>query len=117
MESMMLGTPVLATAYSGNMSFMNHENSFLAGFRRVTLGYDRGPYEATNVWADPIYEDAGRQICQIFSQPNLVKQKVENAKQGVKRYFSPERVAKLIRDRISLSPQNLGAQQTPLFST
>ena len=37
MEAMALGKPVIATAWSGNMSFMNHTNSCLVGYELIPV--------------------------------------------------------------------------------
>jgi glycosyltransferase involved in cell wall biosynthesis len=52
-QSMILGKPVIATAYSGNMDFMNINNSFLVKYTLVELDKDYGPYRKGSVWAEP----------------------------------------------------------------
>jgi glycosyltransferase involved in cell wall biosynthesis len=52
-QSMYLGKPVIATAYSGNMDFMNINNSFLVKYTLVELDKDYGPYRKGSVWAEP----------------------------------------------------------------
>ena len=58
LESMRLGKPVIATAYSGNMDFMTPENSFPLSYRLVTLERDYGPYMRGASWADPDLDEA-----------------------------------------------------------
>ena len=45
-EAMLLGKPVVATGYSGNLDFMNSANSWLVGHRLVELDRDYPPYPA-----------------------------------------------------------------------
>ncbi|MBO6702747.1 MAG: glycosyltransferase [Pseudomonadales bacterium] len=52
-ESMLLGKPVIATAWSGNLEFMTEENSILVRSEQVVLAEDHGPYKAGQVWAEP----------------------------------------------------------------
>jgi glycosyltransferase involved in cell wall biosynthesis len=52
-EAMLLGKPVIATNYSGNVDFMTPANSYLVDYRLVPLTKDYGPYLRGNVWADP----------------------------------------------------------------
>jgi glycosyltransferase involved in cell wall biosynthesis len=58
MEAMSLGKVVVATGYSGNMTFMNEQNSLPAPYRLVAPGRDT-PYMTRRfagpsaVWADP----------------------------------------------------------------
>jgi glycosyltransferase involved in cell wall biosynthesis len=63
LEAMLLGKPVIATAYSGNMSFMNHVGGCLVRYRLVPV---RGTVAAYTTmiagggahWAEPDIEDA-----------------------------------------------------------
>src|SRR5439155_1534568 len=62
-EAMALGKPVIATAWSGNMTFMNALNSCLVSYRLVpvkaTQGvYSRGLLGAGALWAEPNLADA-----------------------------------------------------------
>lgn len=63
LESMRLGTPVIATGWSGNLSFMDHSNSGLLRYRLIPVSgnYDFLRPEALGPdarWADPVLEDA-----------------------------------------------------------
>ena len=55
-ESMYLGKPVIATRYSGNLDFMDDENSLLVDFNMVPLRRGDYPYWKGQSWADA---DAG----------------------------------------------------------
>lgn len=63
MEAMALGKPVIATAWSGNMSFMDHTNSCLVKYELIPVRSDLPVYsqrylgKAAN-WADPSIEHA-----------------------------------------------------------
>jgi glycosyltransferase involved in cell wall biosynthesis len=65
-ESMLLGKPVLATAYSGNLDFMTSDNSYLVRADRVVLREDIDPYPKGAVWAEPDLDDAARQLRSMF---------------------------------------------------
>ena len=52
-ESMALGKPVIGTAYSGNMEFMNASNSCLVGYRLIDIEKNQYPYGLGKQWADP----------------------------------------------------------------
>ncbi len=62
LESMLLGKPVIATAWSGNMSYMKHANSCLVGYDLIPysgMGAD-GPFQLRNKakWAEPRVSEA-----------------------------------------------------------
>src|SRR5206468_306111 len=63
MEAMALGKPVIATGWSGNMTFMNRVNSCLVGFRLIPVDGSVGPYSRAFLgrevrWADPETDEA-----------------------------------------------------------
>lgn len=58
MEAMWLGTPVVATAYSGNLDFMDADNSVLIDATLVPVVDRQGYYPPTAVWADPDLDQA-----------------------------------------------------------
>jgi glycosyltransferase involved in cell wall biosynthesis len=68
-EAMRLGKPVIATAYSGNLDFMNAENSYLVQYDVVPIARDYGPYPAGFEWADPDVAHAARLMRGIVEDP------------------------------------------------
>lgn len=63
MEAMALGKPVIATGWSGNMTFMNRVNSCLVGFRLIPVDGSLGVYSRAFLgqgvrWADPEIDEA-----------------------------------------------------------
>jgi glycosyltransferase involved in cell wall biosynthesis len=65
-QSMYLGKPVIATAYSGNMDFMNINNSFLVKYTLVELDRDYGPYKKGSVWAEPDIAHAANMMRTVY---------------------------------------------------
>ena len=57
-EAMWLGTPTIATRYSGNLDFMNDDNSLLIDFELVNIEHGEGVYPAIAKWAAPNLEQA-----------------------------------------------------------
>jgi glycosyltransferase involved in cell wall biosynthesis len=52
--AMLLGRPVIATGWSGNLTFMNARSSALVAYRLVAAADPRGTYNLKNaVWAEP----------------------------------------------------------------
>ncbi len=52
-EAMALGKPVIATAYSANLDFMNDDVAYLVPAGEWTLTAPSGPYPAGTRWAEP----------------------------------------------------------------
>ncbi|WP_445370630.1 glycosyltransferase family 4 protein [Methylomonas sp. HW2-6] len=75
LECMTLGKPVIATAWSGNMSFMRHTNSCLVGFDLVPYtgmaanGPDRLGKRA--VWAEPHIDEAADWMKKLAVDPGF----------------------------------------------
>lgn len=68
----LLGVPVVATGYSGNLDFMDAASSALVRYRLVPTQDDRGVYDIPGaVWADPEIEDAADWLKRLFDDPAL----------------------------------------------
>lgn len=67
LEAMALGTPVVATGWSGNMEFMTKENSLPVDY--VLDDVDDGFYSGQ--WAYPILDDAVDKLRSLASDPAL----------------------------------------------
>ena len=50
---MFLGKPVIGTAYSGNLEFMNKMNSLLVDYRLIPVGAREYPFPEGQMWAEP----------------------------------------------------------------
>ena len=76
MEAMALGKPVIATAWSGNMTFMNHTNACLVRYRLVpvsgTLPVYRKEFLGRDaMWAEPDLVEAANWMRTLAEDPNL----------------------------------------------
>jgi glycosyltransferase involved in cell wall biosynthesis len=65
-EAMLLGKPVIATRYSGNVEFMDDTNSLLVDYRLVQLGRTIPPYDADAHWAEPSVSHAAHLMRQVY---------------------------------------------------
>ena len=75
-EAMALGKPVIATAWSGNMTFMNSLNSCLVGYRLVPVKATHREYSKRllgrgAVWADPDIADAAAWMARLARDASL----------------------------------------------
>lgn len=53
-EAMLLGKPVIATAYSGNLDFMDADTSLLVKYNLVELDQDYLPYQKAGIGLTPM---------------------------------------------------------------
>jgi len=105
-EAMLLGVPVMATAYSGNMEFMNHENSWLVDYEIVDIKEDHFPYTKGNVWADADTDHAAEVMKEIYSNKDLATKKAKIAKKYIEDNYSHKAIGKMIKKRLSEIERN-----------
>ncbi len=65
-EAMLMGKPVIATNFSGNVDFMDDSNSLLVPYKLVKLGKPIPPYDADLEWADPSIEHAAQLMRRVY---------------------------------------------------
>jgi len=70
-EAMLLGKPVIATAYSGNLDFMDHDNSCLVGYELIPVPDGSYLFPQGQVWADPDIEQAAHFMVKLYNDPDL----------------------------------------------
>lgn len=70
-EAMWLGTPTIATRYSGNLSFMDDENSLLVDAEPVPVERGEGYFPPEATWADPDLDQAAEHLSRLLTDPEL----------------------------------------------
>lgn len=76
-EAMLLDTPALVTAWSGNMDFCTEENSFLIPFSQVAVNSSHPEFKGLGhaQWAEADVEETARLLKQLYLQPELIRAK------------------------------------------
>jgi glycosyltransferase involved in cell wall biosynthesis len=100
LESMKLGKPVIATAYSGNVDFMDDENSFPLPYRLVSIERDYGPYMRGATWADPDLTEAARLLRLVVEHPEVAQARGARARLRVERERDPAVTSRAVRERL-----------------
>ena len=71
-QAMALGKPVIATAWSGNLDFMNKDNSALVSYSLVPVHDPEGAFQSDNQsWADANVEDAAEWLRRLAGDADL----------------------------------------------
>lgn len=70
-EAMSLGKPVIATRYSGNLDFMNEDNSLLVDYRLIDLQEGDYPFWKGQKWAEPNIDQAILHMLNLVDMPLL----------------------------------------------
>ena len=88
-EAMALGTPVVATGWSGNLDFMDPETACLTPVKLVpivdTQGIYRGPH-----WAEPDIAAAADHLRRLRNDPDFAQALAARAQARVVRQLSPQ---------------------------
>lgn len=99
-EAMLLGKPVIATAYSGNIEFMNINNSFPVKYSLIEIKENHGPYKKGNVWADPDISHAAELMRYVFQHTDIAAKIAQNGMETIKRLFNPAIIGSKIKERV-----------------
>jgi glycosyltransferase involved in cell wall biosynthesis len=99
-EAMLLGKPVIATGYSGNLAFMNHENSMLVDYEMVEITEDRPVYTKGNRWAEPSVEHAAQLMREVFDDREAAFAKARRVQPEIADLLSLEAAGRRMRDRL-----------------
>ena len=101
-ESMAIGKPALATAWSGNMDFMTTENSALVGYELAPIAIDHGPYAKGQLWAEADVNEAARWMNRLATDSVLCRRLGVEARRTIETQHAPTRVATLQKRRLDV---------------
>lgn len=79
-EAMFLGTPTIATRYSGNLAFMDDTVSLLVDARLVPVERAEGYYPDEASWADPDLDQAAGHLRRLLGDPALAARLADAAR-------------------------------------
>jgi glycosyltransferase involved in cell wall biosynthesis len=98
--AMAAGKPVIATGYSGNLTFMDATSAFLVPFELVPVGAGHEPYPADAHWAQPDLDAAAGLLRLVFDQPDVRQSIATRGRDLVLDRLAPERVGAQVADRL-----------------
>jgi glycosyltransferase involved in cell wall biosynthesis len=101
-ESMLLGKPVIATNWSGNVDYMDHHNSCPVDYTLVPLHADFGPYRKGNRWADPDLDQAAHYMKSLVADPERCRAIGQRAKNTISTEYSPLAIGRRYERRLQL---------------
>ncbi len=101
-EAMALGKPVIATGYSGNLTFMNEENSFLVRHHLTELDREVGPYPAGSAWAEPDVGHAAELMRRVKTDEREAATRAARGRATIESEHSLEQAAGFLAARVPL---------------
>ncbi len=99
-EAMLLGKPVIATAYSGNMDFMTDETSLLVPWIYTEVGNEAEGYPRDAMWAEPDLAVASSMMRKLFENREFGVALGDRAKRDLQSRFSPEVTGERMKKRL-----------------
>jgi hypothetical protein len=103
-EAMLLGKPVIATGYSGNLAFMDRDNSILVDYKIVDIAEDRPLYTKGNFWAEPSIEHAAASMRHVYEHRDEAKARALRAQPAIQQTLSLEAAGRRMVDRLKQIP-------------
>jgi glycosyltransferase involved in cell wall biosynthesis len=99
-EAMLLGKPVIATGYSGNLDFMNRGNSLLVDYEKVEIKEDRPIYARGNFWAEPSVAQAATYMRDVYEHPDTALARAQRVQPEIQQLLSLESAGQRMRARL-----------------
>jgi len=99
-EAMLLGKPVIATGFSGNLEFMKPTNSFLVSYDLVPI--QNGDYSDCDgqKWAEPDIAMASKFMKSIFQNKQLREEVGKSARDYILKHHSKSVMGNAMQERI-----------------
>ena len=96
-QAMALGKPVVATAWSGNVDFMNERNSALVSYSLVPVHDPEGAFQTDNQkWAEANVEEAAQWLRRLAGDADLRARMGAAAAKDVAAQLSPKHFASAV---------------------
>jgi glycosyltransferase involved in cell wall biosynthesis len=99
-EAMASGKPVIATGYSGNLTFMREENSLLVPFTLTTVSPGCPPYPVWAEWAEADVAVAAQHMRHVWENQDEARRLGLRAQEDILRENSPRRTAAFVARRL-----------------
>jgi glycosyltransferase involved in cell wall biosynthesis len=99
-EAMARGVPVVATGYSGNLEFMNPDNSLLVPFTMVNVPPGCDPYPQSTQWAQADIDVAATHLRWLYDNPTQAAELGQVGKASVLSTCSMERTTRFLNGRL-----------------
>ena len=103
MEAMSMGKPVIATNYSGNLDFMNDDNSLLVDWEYADLDGWYATLDLRCKWAEPDIGVAASYLKILYRSPDLRRLYGDRAKESVLRRWTHENLGKELRSYLPVT--------------
>jgi glycosyltransferase involved in cell wall biosynthesis len=99
-EAMLLGRPVIASRTSGNLDFMDEDNSLLVDGTLVPVGPGNPPYDPGSLWFEPSIKDAAGHLRRLYEDRAFAAELGARARHSAAARLSPAVAGRRIAARV-----------------
>jgi len=99
-EAMYFGKPVIGTGYSGNLEFMDFQNSFLVKYKMSAVGIDIHNYDKNTIWSEPDTKHAAKLLKFVKENPEEVSNIALRGFTDIREKLSFKKVGTLMKERL-----------------
>jgi glycosyltransferase involved in cell wall biosynthesis len=99
-EAMLLGKPVVLTAYSGPLDYATPANACLVEYGLVPVAAGAYAHHEGRTWADPDVSHAAWHMRRLADSPALARSLGEAGRETIRTNHSPSRVGMCVRERL-----------------
>jgi glycosyltransferase involved in cell wall biosynthesis len=109
-EAIAHGVPTIATAYSGNLDFMDEWNTWRVPCTMTRVGHGAGGYHPDAQWAEPDLDAAAWMMREVWENPAAARAKASRARALLLESFSVERCGARMKARLEEIWAELGTR-------
>ena len=101
-EAMLIGKPVIATGYSGNMDFTTDKTSLLVDYKLIPVQQGDYPYPKDEMWAEPDIEQAGDYMRKLVRDTNSAYSFAKIGQELIRTSVSIESMGERYKNRLNV---------------
>ncbi|ANW96826.1 hypothetical protein AXE80_11280 [Wenyingzhuangia fucanilytica] len=106
-EAMSYGKLVIATGYSGNLEYMNINNSILVPYELIASEKDYGLTKKGYIYANPDINFVSKKLLQIVTNYNQYSGLAQRGEELIRNKYSFSTIGQLMKERLVLISKNL----------
>jgi glycosyltransferase involved in cell wall biosynthesis len=100
-EAMLLGKPVITTAYSGTADFATSETALLVDYQLVPVGAEEYPGADGQVWAEPDIDAAAAAMRRVAADGAFAKRLGDAGKSRIRKFYNPTTIGRRYVERMT----------------
>jgi glycosyltransferase involved in cell wall biosynthesis len=99
-EALLHGKPVVATAYGGNVDFLDETTGYPVRHRPARVGDGAWPYEADAQWVDPDVDHAAELMRRVVADPHEAADRTRRGRERIRTRHSLEAAGAILARRL-----------------